>query len=204
VITLGDRPLELGDYDAVVARHEPVELAEQALARVDRGREAMLEHVAAGASAYGVTTGLGRLQSTPVSDDEQDALQHSLLTARAAGIDQPLPDDVVRGAMLVRLAGFLHGSAGVSSALCRFLVARLNDGWTPVVPGGPYGASGEVGPLAHLFQTLVGEGGVRVDGLVVPARHAIERGGITPYRPVAKDGLALVRGSPLATTLALH
>jgi histidine ammonia-lyase len=51
VITLGDRPLELGDYDAVVARHEPVELAEQALARVDRGREAMLEHVAAGASA---------------------------------------------------------------------------------------------------------------------------------------------------------
>ncbi len=204
MIVLGDSPLGLDEYVAVVAHGEPVGLSSAALERVEAGRAALLAHVAAGATAYGVTTGLGHLASAAVSDAEQDALQRSLLTARAAGLDPPLPADVVRGAMLLRLAGFLHGSAGVSAALCRFLAARLDAGWTPVVPSGPYGAAGEIGPLAHLFQTFLGEGSVWESGTAVPARDALARRGVEPYAPLAKEGLALVDGSPFATALALH
>jgi histidine ammonia-lyase len=204
VIVLGDSPLGLDDYVAVVARGAPVGLSGAALERVEAGRAALLAHVAAGATAYGVTTGLGHLASASVTDLEQEALQRSLLTARAVGLDPPLPPDVVRGAMLLRLAGFLHGSPGVSAALCRFLAARLDDGWTPVVPSGPYGAAGEIGPLAHLFQTFLGEGSVWVDGGPVSAQDALARRGIEPYRPLAREGLALVDGSPIATALALR
>ncbi len=94
---LGDAPLGLDDYVAVVARGEPVVLSGDALARVEDGRAALLEQVAAGATAYGVTTGLGHLASVAVTGAEQDALQRSLLTARAAGLDAPLPAGVVRG-----------------------------------------------------------------------------------------------------------
>jgi histidine ammonia-lyase len=204
VIRLGDRPLALDDYVAIVVRHERVELSPDALERVDLGREALLGHVAAGEAAYGVTTGLGHLASTAVSADDQAALQRSLLTARAAGLDEPLPERVVRGAMLLRLAGFLDGSVGVGSGLCGFLAARLNDGWTPLVPSGPYGAAGEIGPLAHLFQTLLGEGEVVDEGQAVAARDALARRGVEPYLPLPKEGVALVNGSPFATALALH
>ena len=71
--------------------------------------------------------------------------------------------------MLLRLTGFLAGAAGVSPALCEFLAARLNDGWTPVVPARGLGGAGEVIALSHLFQTLVGEGHVLEDGERVPA-----------------------------------
>ena len=105
--------------------------------------------------------------------------------------------------MLIRLAGFLRGAAGVTPELCRFIGARLNDRWSPVVPNGPYGAAGEIGPLAHLFQTFVGEGSVLVDGVEIPAGDALRRRGVEPYQPSAKEGLALVNGSPFATALGI-
>jgi histidine ammonia-lyase len=101
--------------------------------------------------------------------------------------------------MILRLNAFLSGLVGVSGELCDFLTARLNDGWDPVVPRGPYGAAGEISPLAHLFQTFVGEGMVR-DG---PAAAALAARGVAPFELGAKEGLALVNGSPFATALGL-
>ena len=48
------------------------------------------------------------------------AFQRALLV-RGAGTGPPLAREVVRGAMLLRLTGFLGGAAGVSPALCEFL-----------------------------------------------------------------------------------
>jgi histidine ammonia-lyase len=191
------------EYRRVVAG-ETVAISPTALARVEAARDAMLDHVATGVPAYGVTTGLGHLASVGVSGDDQAELQRSLLTARAAGLEPPLPRDVVRGAMLLRLTGFLHGVAGVSPALCETIAQRLDDGWAPVVPGGPYGASGEIGPLAHLFQTLIGEGFVESAGEIVPAGEALRRAGEAPYAPQAKEGVGLLNGSPFATALGIR
>lgn len=196
--------LDLVAYRRVVLEGERVELDDGVLSQVDHSRAAMLRHIATGIPAYGVTTGLGYMASRPVGEDDQPALQRSLLTARASGLGAPLPEDVVRGVMLLRLAGFMHGAPGVSAGLCRFLADRLNDGWSPVVPAGPYGAAGEVGPLAHLFQTLIGEGLVALDGEHVPAGEALGRFGVEPYDPGPKEGLALINGSPCATAWAVH
>ncbi len=106
--------------------------------------------------------------------------------------------------MLLRLVGFLSGFPGATPGLCRFLADRLNGGWSPVVPSGPYGASGEIGPLAHLFQTFIGEGFVEVDGERRPAREALDRVGVEPYDPDVKEGVALLNGSPFATALAVR
>jgi histidine ammonia-lyase len=114
-----------------------------------------------------------------------------------------LPVEVVRGAMLLRLTGFLSGDAGVSAALCALLGERLNDGWTPSVPAGPYGAAGEVIPLSHLFQTLVGEGFVLEDGERVAAADALAARGAAPYEPGLKEGAALVNGAPFAPALGV-
>ncbi len=196
--------LDLAAYRRVVAERETVELAPAALERVEAGRRRLQALLAGGTRAYGVTTGLGSLQAADVAEPDRAALQRALVTARAAATGEPLPAEVVRGVLLLRLNGFLGGHVGVGRELCRFLADRLNDGWSPVVPAGAYGAAGEIGPLAHLFQTLVGEGWVREGGRAVPAGEALAARGLAPLELGPKEGLALVNGSPFATALGVH
>lgn len=196
--------LDLDTYRRIVLGGEQIFVDERLLEHVESRREALLRHLETGVSAYGVTTGLGYLASETIGEEDQASLQRSLLTARASGLGPPLQRDVVRGAMLLRLVGFLSGFPGASSALCRFLADRLNEGWSPIVPSGPYGASGEIAPLAHLFQTFIGEGLVGVAGERLPAQEALERSGVKAYEPGPKEGVALLNGSPFATALGVH
>jgi histidine ammonia-lyase len=194
--------LDREQYRRIVIEHEAVALDPDALAAVDAARVRLLAHLDTGAAAYGVNTGVGYLAHTRIEPDQQRAFQRALLV-RGAGQGPPLPAEVVRGAMLLRLTGFLDGAAGVSAALCAFLAARLNDGWSPVVPSRGITSAGEVTALSHLFQTLAGEGLVLQDGHQVPASEALDRRGSAPYEPGVKEGIALVNGAPLAPALAL-
>ena len=87
--------------------------------RWSAARTALTAYLESGASAYGVTTGLGFLANRELSDVDHAAFQRSILAGRAAGFGPPLSEAVVRGAMLLRLTGFLSGHAGVTAALCR-------------------------------------------------------------------------------------
>jgi histidine ammonia-lyase len=204
VIRLGSHDtLDLGLYRRIVRDGEPLEIEPGLLRRVDERRAAMLRALEAGASAYGVTIGFGYMAKYPIPQEEQRGLQRSVLLGRSVGVGEPLPREVVRGAMLLRLTGFLSGDAGVSGDLCRLLADLLNEDWTPYVPAGPHGAAGEVIPLSHLFQTLVGEGFVLEDGRRTPAGDALARRGREPYEPELKEGAALVNGAPLAPALAI-
>jgi histidine ammonia-lyase len=195
--------LDLAHYELVAFEHERVEISSELLEAVDRSRAAMLGHLDDGVRAYGVNTGLGYLTRHTVQAADQAAFQRSILLGRAAAVGPPLSESVIRGVMLLRLAGFLSGYAGVSAALCRFTADRLNDGWAPVVPAGVTGAPGEIVPLAHLFATFAGQGLVLVDGARVPAAQALQARGVRAYELGAKEGLALINGAPVATALAV-
>jgi histidine ammonia-lyase len=195
--------LDLDGYRRVVALGEPVAIDPAALAHVEACRRRMLDHLAEGADAYGLTTGLGYLRSRSVAPGDQLPLQRAILVGRAAGVGEALPDEVVRGAMLLRLTGFLSGCAGVSTDLCRFIADRLNDGWSPVVPASRPGTAGETIPLCHLFQTFIGEGEVHDGGRPGTAADALARRGAAPYELKPREGLALVNGAPLAPAMAV-
>ncbi|MDQ3738094.1 MAG: aromatic amino acid ammonia-lyase [Actinomycetota bacterium] len=194
--------LDFDTYWRVVEDYEAVELDGAALRHVDERRAAMERHLAAGAGAYGVNTGLGYFSDRMVAEQDQSEFQRSILVGRAVGIGPPLSERVVRATMLVRLIGFVGGYTGISAALCSFLADRLNDGWYPVVPASRPGTAGETTPLCHLFQTLIGEGEVLIEGRGVDAAEALAARGIEPYRLGAKEGLALINGAPLAPALA--
>jgi histidine ammonia-lyase len=196
IVLTGPAALDLARYRRVAVGREPVAIDPGALAAVAAVRERLLAHLDSGVSAYGVNTGLGYLATTRLEPDAQLAFQRALLV-RGAGVGAPLAPEVVRGAMLLRLTGFLGGAAGVSPELCEFLAARLNDGWAPVVPARGISSAGEVIALSHLFQTLIGEGLVE-DG---PAAEALARRGVAPYELKTKEGIALVNGAPLAPAL---
>ena len=83
-------------------------MAETLYEHVEERRAALLDLIADGAAVYGVTTGLGYLRVTASSSRNRTRSSARFL-ARASGFGPALPADVVRGAMLLRLTGFLSG-----------------------------------------------------------------------------------------------
>jgi histidine ammonia-lyase len=200
----GHRDLTREAVEAVAWGGERLELAPAALERVAAGREALAALLAGGARVYGVTTGTGWLASVDLDPAAQAGHQRNLLLGRAVGGPPWLAAAEARALLVARLANLLSGHAGVGPELCRFLVDRVNDGFVPAVPRGGGGGAGEVVPLAHAFQTLAGDGLVlEPDGAARPAAAALAARGVRPHRLRAKEGIALVAGSPLAAALAL-
>lgn len=205
MITLaGHRDLTREAVEAVAWDGEPLALAPAALERVAHGQAELAGLLAGGARVYGVNTGMGWLASVELDPAAQEGHQRNLLLGRAVGGPPWLEAAEARALLMARLGNLLSGHAGVGPELCRFLVDRVNDGFVPAVPRGGAGCAGEVIPLAHAFLTLTGAGLVlRPDGSAQEAEAALAERGALPYRLKAKEGIALLAGSPLATALAL-
>ena len=205
MITLAShRDLTREAVEAVAWGGEPLALAPAALERVAAGQAELAALLAGGARVYGVSTGTGWLASVDLGPAAQADHQRNLLLGRAVGGPPWLEAAEARALLVARLGNLLSGHAGVGPELCQFLVDRVNDGFVPAVPRRGVGCAGEVIPLAHAFQTLVGAGLVLgPDGAVRDAAAALAERGALPHRLQAKEGIALLAGSPVATALAL-
>jgi histidine ammonia-lyase len=72
----------------------------------------------------------------------------------------------------------------------------LNAGVHPVIPSqGSVGASGDLAPLAHLAQVVIGEGQAEFHGEILSGGEALKRAKISPVRLDAKEGLSLLNGT---------
>jgi histidine ammonia-lyase len=181
-----------------VSRHgATVELADSAVDAMARSRT-IVDHIeASGRPVYGVSTGFGALAGTSIAPERRAELQHALIRSHAAGIGDPMPPEVVRAMMLLRVRSLALGRSGVRPALARGLVDLLNAGITPWVPEhGSLGASGDLAPLAHCALVLLGEGWVLgKDGARISAAEALHAAGLRPLELAAKEGLALINGT---------
>ncbi len=146
--------------------------------------------------AAGVTERLAAVASARADDDHADR-QRRVLRAHAAGMGPPLPVEVVRAMMAARAAGLAAGGSGASPAVLEALVAAVNAGLTPRVPGlGSIGA-GDLAPLAHMALSLIGEGGAEVGGVMLIGASALEAAGLAPLALGPRDGIALIGANAL-------
>lgn len=180
-----------------IANGAPIALGEAALTRVASNRAALQEAIDRGDTIYGVTTGLGALVRERLSFDQAISAQRDVLRSHAAGVGAPLPRDVVRAAIAIRLNGLLRGFSGVRPIVVERVAAMLNAGLTPVVPRtGSLGASGDLAPSAHAFLPLIGEGELTdAAGTRQPAAPALAAAGLEPLELAPKEALALVNGT---------
>jgi histidine ammonia-lyase len=151
---------------------------------------------------YGVTTGFGKFADRVIPPDAVEQLQRNLILSHSCGVGAPLPDDVVRAMMLLRVVALARGFSGIRLSTVEALVDMINKGVIPLVPSrGSVGASGDLAPLAHLALVLLGEGEAWYEGQRMSGRDALGRAGIEPVRLTAKEGLALINGTQLMTAL---
>jgi histidine ammonia-lyase len=181
-----------------------VSLGDNAKRRIAESNELIVEVVASGEQVYGVNTGFGQLASVRISDDELAHLQANLVRSHAVGVGEDLGDDIVRLTMLMKVIALAQGFSGVRLELVETLCKMINNNIYPRIPSrGSVGASGDLAPLAHMAGALIGEGEVRVNGMVLPAAEALADAGIKPIKLAPKEGLALLNGTQVSTVLAL-
>ena len=181
-----------------------LELGINAQRRIAESNETVRELIRGGNSIYGVNTGFGQLADVRIDDEELARLQENLVRSHAVGVGDDLDDDVVRLTMLLKVVALAEGCSGVRLELVEALCALLDNGIYPRIPAkGSVGASGDLAPLAHMAEVLIGVGEARVDGVVVPAQTALDAAGLTPLRLAPKEGLALLNGTQVSTALAL-
>jgi len=174
------------------------------LQQVDSGHARFVDLIERGVPSYGVTTGLGKLVSTELDSVARAELPANMLRARAVAIGEPFARSVARAMLLIRLVNFLSGRSGVRSELCRYLVDRLNDDFTPWIPCLGHGMAADAIANAHAFQTLIGEGFVYgPDQQRQPAAAALQERNIEPLSLSGREGLALINGVCAAPALAM-
>lgn len=162
---------------------------------------ARLEHcVADGGAVYGVNTGFGILANQRIPNHELAQLQRNLLISHACGVGTPVPREITRLMLKLKLHALGQGFSGISEPSFLQLLRLIEHDLVPYVPSrGSVGASGDLAPLAHLCLPLIGLGQVwQADGSgPEDAASALQRAGINPIQLAAKDGLALINGTQL-------
>jgi histidine ammonia-lyase len=188
----------------VAYQSQPLEIDGKLLQQVDAGHAHFNELIAGGLQSYGVTTGLGKLVGTRLDDAARAELPANMLRARAVAIGEPFAKPVARAMLLIRLVNFLSGRSAVRGELCRYLVDRLNDDFTPWVPSLGHGMAADAIANTHAFQTLIGEGFVYgPDDRRQPAAEALAARNIEPVTLTGREGLALINGICAAPALAM-
>jgi histidine ammonia-lyase len=198
-LPLTGRDLSIDNVIEVSRGRREVALDPAAVERMRASRAVIERLVAEGATVYGVTTGFGDLADVRIEPSQTADLQRNLVRSHAAGVGEPLADEVVRAMLLLRANTLAVGLSGVRVEVAQILADMLNAAVHPVVPArGSLGASGDLAPLAHLALVVIGEGEATVDGAGPgPGAEALARAALEPLDLEAKEGLALLNGTQL-------
>ena len=203
-LSIGDEALTIADVVAVARQGRQVTIGRAALEKLAVAREVVEQILREERVVYGVTTGFGQLATTRIPVEQVRRLQQNLVRSHAVGVGEPLPRDVVRAAMLLRINVIAKGYSGVRAEVLEVLCRLLNSDLVPYVPSrGSLGASGDLAPSAHLVLAMMGEGEfLGGDGGREPAGPVLAGAGIAPIALEAKEGLALLNGTQFMAAIA--
>ena len=204
-VLLSGRDLTLEQVERAAEDPEvPVALAPGAREAMEESRRLVEELAGEDGKIYGLNTGFGGLSEVAISLQQRSDLQRNLVRSHSAGVGDPLERSEVRAIMLLRANALARGRSGCRPRVVERLLDFLNEGIHPVVKRfGSVGASGDLGPLAHVALALIGEGEVEAEGRVRPSRDVLEERGLEPLELREKEGLALINGTQATSGLGV-
>lgn len=201
-VYLDQSPLSLSKLVAVARDGAEAAFSATGRERVARTRELISSWVQEKKVIYGVTTGFGALCNVSISAEQTGRLQENILMSHASGVGNPLPGEVVRGIMALRVHDLSLGYSGCRMETLQYLLRFLNQGLTPVVPEkGSVGASGDLAPTAHLGLVLIGRGQAWYQGRCLSGEQALQEIGLPPLALGPGEGLALINGTQVMAAI---
>jgi len=187
-----------------VARHnKKVELSQESISKIKECRKLVERKIDAGEIMYGINTGIGEFSETILNPDQIKDFQKYLIYNHSAGIGGPAPIEHVRAAMLSRINVHAKGMSGCRLVITQTLLEMLNKGVTPeVCRKGSVGACGDLAPMSQIALVLLGEGKAYYNSELLDGEEAMSKAGIAIPGLEARDGLSVINGSNLLTSMS--
>ena len=160
VVLASRRDIDLNAYARVAWHGEGVGIADEALERMAASRRSFLELLANDPElvVYGTTTRPGEGARVRLAREEMEE-QGRRESFGSSSWGEPLPERVVRGIVLARLANWLDGHGAVRPELAAGVASLLDGLALPPVPARGNGGSGEVLALGHLAAAMAKSAG---------------------------------------------
>lgn len=194
-------------------RAPPVSIAPEAMNRVQKSYDLVLDAAKNGREIYGLTVGVGLNKDHKVlsangelSDEVKAAsrrFNYSTLRSHSVAAGPILDPKLVRLAMAIRLNTLLNGGSGVQPRVAELYAEFLNKGVTPVIPTKGSLGDADITLASHVGSAMIGEWKVLVDGKEVPAAEALKAKNIKPLIPEGKDALGILSNSSVAMALTM-
>ncbi|XP_063236216.1 histidine ammonia-lyase-like [Bacillus rossius redtenbacheri] len=200
---LDGESLSPNDLRALGRGHYKIKLTHEAEINVKKSRDLVEKILLEKKVVYGITTGFGNFARTVIDSEKLEELQYNLIRSHAAGVGSPLTPDRTRMLLALRINVLAKGHSGISLKTLNHLVDAFNASCLSFVPEqGSVGASGDLAPLSHLALGLIGEGQMwSPETGWGNAMKVLEYHGLRPMQLAAKEGIALINGTQLITSL---
>ena len=181
---LDGNSLTLQDFwNAVHTQNSQLALTDDAKAAVLKARALVDRWTAEGKVIYGITTGFGEFANVNIPPDQLEELQENLVLSHSVGAGACMPENIVRGMLLLRINALAKGHSGIRLETLEALMGMFNHGIIPAVPEqGSVGSSGDLVQLSHIALALIGKGKCLVNGILKASAEVLKSVGIEPVR----------------------
>uniref|UniRef100_A0A8C4K0L8 Histidine ammonia-lyase n=1 Tax=Dromaius novaehollandiae TaxID=8790 RepID=A0A8C4K0L8_DRONO len=162
-----------------------IKLTPEAEVKVKQSREVIERIVKEQTVVYGITTGFGKFARTVIPNSSEKCPERS------------------RMLLALRINVLAKGYSGISLETLQQVIEAFNASCLPYIPEkGTVGASGDLAPLSHLALGLIGEGKMwSPKSGWADAKYVLEAHGLKPIKLKPKEGLALINGTQMITSL---
>jgi histidine ammonia-lyase len=210
MIIITGKDLTILDLVEIAKNKTEVLLSENAELHIRSSHEKMLQLASGPEPLYGINTGFGIFSDKRISLQESKKLNRNLIYSHAVGTGDPLPEEIVRAAMAVRINALAKGFSGVKPEIISTLIGMLNKNVIPLVPSkGSLGSSGDLCMLAQLGLVMLRDekddekesGKVIFENELLSGKEAMHRAGIDRIEFSHKDGLALINGATFSAAI---
>ena len=192
------------DLVAVARYNAMAEFSSEGEARVEKTNALIRRWIAEKKVIYGITTGFGALCNVTIPEEDTKQLQNNIIMSHAAGVGAPLPREVVRAIMALRIHDLSMGYSGCRMKTIRHMLTFLNKEVCPIIPEkGSVGSSGDLAPTAHLGLVLIGRGEAIYQGKRRPGGEVLKQIGLEPLTLEGGEGLALINGTQVMTAIGV-
>lgn len=204
-LVLDGQSLTLDDFISVTRGGRKVKLSDESKKKIEKAEAFVKKVVSEKRVVYGLTTGFGKFSDVVISQEETDQLQKNLIMSHSCAVGRPLSVEIAIGVMLLRVNNFANGLSGIRLSTVNVLIEMINNRIAPVIPEkGSLGSSGDLAPLSHMVLVMLGMGEAYVNGERMQGAKALETAGIKPVSLTSKEGLALINGTQVMTSIGAH
>ncbi|KAN0053005.1 hypothetical protein ACTA71_012486 [Dictyostelium dimigraforme] len=203
LINVDNNNLEIKDIINISNGEGRVVLSKELLEFMEKGRDQLEKKLKENVAIYGINTGFGGNGDLLIPFDKLDYHQKNLLDFLSCGTGECFEDPYVRGTQFNIIIALSKGYSGVRPIVIQTLAEHLNKGIIPQVPmHGSVGASGDLVPLSYIANALCGKGVVKYNGKLMNATDALKLASIKPLVLKSKEGLALVNGTRVMSSVS--